>query len=137
MEQVGTVKQIIGTRAVVLVRRASACGENCARCKGGCAQTNISATVENRAGAVVGDRVKIETDTRRVILAAVLLYFVPCLVAIVCAAVAQGLGAHKVVVAIVTVAAFVTVFCIIQRLDKRIAPASYITKILSANNEKV
>ena len=137
MEQVGTVKQIIGTQAVVLVRRASACGENCAHCKGGCTQTNITATVENRAGAAVGDRVKIETDTRRVILAAVLLYFVPCLFAIVCATLAQGFGAQKVVVAIATVATFVTVFCIIQRLDKRIAPASYITKILSANNEKV
>lgn len=137
MEQVGTVKQIIGTQAVVLVRRASACGENCAHCKGGCTQTNITAKVENRAGADVGDVVKIETDTRRVILAAVLLYFVPCLFAIVCAIIAQGIGAHKSVVAIATIATFVTVFCIIQRLDKRIAPNSYITKILSANNEKV
>lgn len=137
MEQVGTVKQIMEREAVVLVRRASACGENCAHCKGGCTQTNITAKVENRAGAAVGDVVKIETDTRRVILAAVLLYFVPCLFAIACGIIAQGLGAHKAVVAIATVATFVTVFCIIQRLDKRIAPTSYITKILSANNEKV
>ncbi|MBO5930315.1 MAG: SoxR reducing system RseC family protein [Clostridia bacterium] len=137
MEQIGIVKQIIRTEAVVLVRRASACGENCAHCKGGCQPTNITAKVENKAGAAVGDTVKIETDTKGVILAAVLLYFVPCLVAIMGAVISRVLTPQKWVAALVSIFAFLAAFCVVQKIDKRIAPVSIISKIISANNEKV
>lgn len=137
MEQIGIVKQLIENEAEVLVKRASACGENCAHCKGGCQPTSITARVENKAGAAVGDTVKIETDTSDVILAAVLLYFVPCLIAIIGAVVAQMLTLQKWVTAIVAICAFLAAFCTVQKMDKRIAPKSIISKIILANNEKV
>ena len=78
-----------------------------------------------------------DSNTKSVILAALLLYFVPCLVAIIGAVISQELAPQKMVTAIVAIGAFLATFCVVQKMDKRIAPASYITKILSVNNEKV
>ncbi len=137
MEQIGTVQRLQGSQAVILVRRTSACGENCASCKSVCTKTTISAMAENPLGANVGDVVKIETDTKRLIFAAVLLYFVPLLLAMVCAVAAQNFSASKTVVTILAVAVFLAAFFVMQKQDKRLAPVSYITKIIQKNPEKV
>ena len=130
MEQIGTVKRLQGSRAEILVRRASACGENCASCKSVCTKTTISALAENPLGAAVGDVVKIETDTKRLILAALLLYIMPLFLAIVFAALAQSLFSSKTFAVVLATVVFLAAFFVIQKQDKRLAPVSYITKII-------
>ena len=134
MEQIGTVKRTDGQNAYVMVNRVSACGENCAHCKGGCTPTSVLAKAQNCVGADVGDTVKLESDTKKVIFAAFILYMVPVLVAILAAIVITSLTPRTGPLVIVTVNAFLATFLIIKGFDKKIAPTPVITKII---NKKV
>ena len=135
MEQIGTVLKTDGKKATVLVMRTSACGENCAHCKGGCTPTQMTAVAENLANAKTGDTVKIETDTKKVIKAEVILYFVPILCAIIGAVVASGFFKDSAVILCSVVSFFVSFF-IIRKFDKKLAPVPKITKIIDKKGVK-
>ncbi len=77
MEKVGFVKSLEGDYAIIEIRRASACGEKCASCKGGCAPTAVYARVKNNVNASVGQFVKLHTESKKVINAAFLAYMIP------------------------------------------------------------
>ena len=130
MEQIGTVKQAEGDKARIVVRRASACGENCAHCKGGCAPTTVETEAKNTAGARTGDVVKIETDTKAVVRAALVLYFVPCVLAICGAVLASNFFHSTAAAAAVFAVLFFASFAVINRLDKKLAPTPEIIKII-------
>lgn len=70
MREAGVVISCDGTRAEVTVLRHSACGENCASCKGGCAPTKTVITAENTAGAKPGDKVLMEMSDKKALGAA-------------------------------------------------------------------
>ena len=136
MEQIGTVKSVMGSMAEVKVHRVSACGENCAHCKGGCTPTDMVAKAENRVSAKVGDAVKIESDTGKVILAAFLLYMVPLLAAIIVSVVMSALGAKIGPLLIVTVNVFLGTILLIKGMDKKIAPTPVITRVIAEADQK-
>ncbi|SHK13779.1 positive regulator of sigma(E), RseC/MucC [Geosporobacter subterraneus DSM 17957] len=71
------VVEVKGNLAKVEVRRVSACGENCANCKGGCAPTNIYIEVINSIGAKQGEYVEIEMSTRTFLAAVLITYGLP------------------------------------------------------------
>ena len=77
MRQVGKVRRIDGDFAEVAVIRASACGENCVNCSGGCTPTENTVTADNVPGAIVGDTVVIEMATSSVLKAAFMVYILP------------------------------------------------------------
>lgn len=77
MEKVGFVKSLEGDEAIVEIRRASACGENCASCKGGCAPTAAYVRVKNHVNASVGQYVKLHSENKKVIKVAFLAYMIP------------------------------------------------------------
>lgn len=79
MEKIGFVKSLEGDEAIVEIRRASACGENCASCKGGCAPTAAYVRVKNHVNASVGQYVKLHSENRKVIKVAFLAYMIPFL----------------------------------------------------------
>lgn len=68
-------------RAEVSVHRQSACSHDCASCGGGCSelmvQSDVAVVAENLVHAAVGDTVTVETSTKGVLGAAVLVYLVP------------------------------------------------------------
>ena len=130
MDIIGTVIAVNKSSATVAVKRPTACGENCAQCHGGCQATTMTATAENVAGAKVGDTVKIETESRALIRAAIVLYLVPVVVTILIAALTYGSGMSNLYVMLLSVIAFFASFFIIKCFDKNLAPKSYITKIL-------
>lgn len=80
MTQIATVKRLLdGGRAEVRVRRPSACGHDCKSC-GGCgpdAMTQVTAVAENEAGARLGDTVRLESESRKVLGLAAVLYLMP------------------------------------------------------------
>ncbi len=80
MKEVAFVEKITGDRALVSVAKKSACGENCASCKGGCVPGERKLWAKNNMGAEVGDRVVLELDSSRVIYAAFLAYILPVVV---------------------------------------------------------
>ena len=79
MTQSGVVTKLVGkNRAVVSVKRGSACGASCASCGGSCSFKNIvTAEAVNTVKAAVGDSVTIESSTRKVLNVAFLVYIVP------------------------------------------------------------
>lgn len=130
MEIIGTVIAIDGENATVSVKRVSACGENCANCGGACETTKTTAVAKNTAGACVGDTVKIESESRDVIRAAVVLYIVPVLVTILIAALIFGLGLSDLYVFIFSALGFFASFLGIKFFEKKITPESHITKVI-------
>ena len=93
MTQIATVKRLIGeSQAEVLVRRQSACGHRCEAC-GGCgpeSAAQMTAMADNTLGARPGDTVRVESESRRVLGMAVVLYLVPFLLLFVGYLVATG-----------------------------------------------
>lgn len=129
MEIVGTVISTENNEATVAVRRVSACGENCANCKAGCETSTAVSTVENTVGAVAGDLVKIESDSAGVLRAAVILYIVPVLVAIISAVIAFSSNMRDIFAVALCVASFFASFFVIKAFEKKITPKSYITRV--------
>ena len=77
MNKIGIVTELSGTEAKVRIQRPSACGENCASCKAGCVPTENDVWAVNEAGAKTGDKVELEMQDKRVLLAAALVYIIP------------------------------------------------------------
>ena len=90
MKTTATVVEVNGTRATVETERVAACegchkaadGKTCSVCSlmGGNSR-KFRSVAENAACAVVGDRVTVETSSRRVLFYAALVFLMPVLVA--------------------------------------------------------
>lgn len=82
MDQIGFVEKIENNIATIMVRRASACGENCSSCSGTC---NIEGI---RIGTVVdenikaGEYVEIQSETTNILKYAFIAYLIPLLIMI-------------------------------------------------------
>ncbi|WP_432666079.1 SoxR reducing system RseC family protein [Wukongibacter baidiensis] len=77
MEKIGKVISTSGNIAKLEIRRASACGEKCGSCSGGCSSTGTFIEVENPLNAKPGQFVKIEVETKVVMKAAFIAYVFP------------------------------------------------------------
>ncbi len=79
MTQIATVEKILpGGYAEISVPRKSACGHDCEECAG-CGMTGaaIKAKAKNDAGASVGEKVVVESSTRRLLGVVALVYMLP------------------------------------------------------------
>jgi len=79
MTQQATVTRLLsGNRAEIRVDRQSACGHDCSTCKGcGMEGKPILVPADNPAGARPGDRVVVESDTKKFLGVAALTYLAP------------------------------------------------------------
>lgn len=130
MTQVGKVTAVYGGVATVEVRRASACGENCAQCRGGCSPTKHSATAKNTAGAAAGDMVRIETPDSAVLRSAMLVYFLPIIILFICYGIAQVLFKYTAVSVLAGLFGLCAGFFILRAVDRKNAPIPEITEII-------
>ena len=80
MKEEGIVKSVSGEFCSVVVRRKTACGDNCASCSGACKMNFGQVTAKNSAGAKAGDSVVIEMESNKVLFSAFLVYILPILV---------------------------------------------------------
>ena len=134
LQQVGTATDIKGNKAIVMLRRATACGESCGSC-GGCETTIRKVEAGNSVGAQVGQNVLMEMDDSRILIAAFLVYMVPIIMLFVGYVVGfsifskQGAGAASAIV-------FMLIsFVIVKLIDRRLKDSSNyqlnISKIIS------
>lgn len=130
MKQIGTVVEVNEDKATVAVRRASACGENCAMCKGECAPTLHKAQVLNSAAAECGDLVRIETADTAVLKSAFLVYFLPLVILFLCYGVAFSVSKNGATATIAALLGLGAAFFLLRALDRKNAPLPEITKIL-------
>jgi len=96
LKQNAVVTHIINERmAEVTVERQSACGHDCASCEGGCANPGIlKVTAKNPIGARDGDRVEIESSSRKILLIAAAVYLLPLFLLLLFYFLAQAFGAE-------------------------------------------
>lgn len=102
----------------VAVLRQSACGENCAHCKGGCTPGDTIITAENTAGAKVGDRVILEIPDRTGVKAAALVYMLPIIALVIGAIFAYSSGMTEgqiALISLVSMAAALVLVWVISR----------------------
>lgn len=109
MKQTAQVKEVVGDKALLLVKRQSMC-DGCHRESGcgGCAQI-LEVEVENTLHASVGDTVEIETPGGTVIAVAALVFLLPLLLAFAAYGIASILKAGETVPYLA--ALLTTVFC--------------------------
>lgn len=79
MQRTGTVRELDGEFARIVIKRQTACGENCANC-GGCSEKYNEVTARNEMGALPGDTVLIEMDDKTVLSAAFWVYIFPLMI---------------------------------------------------------
>lgn len=80
MKEEGFVKTVSKETCEVIIKRKTACGENCASCKATCSAKEQVCVAVNLAGAKVGDKVMVEMDSAKVLKSAFLVYILPILV---------------------------------------------------------
>ena len=134
MKQIGIIIQADTQTAVVQIKRATACGENCGNCSG-CETTLQRVEVSNPIGAEVGQVVCIEMDDRYILFAAFIVYIIPLIMLFL----GYGIGYfmwYKESLAIISgLLLMILSFLILKRLDGRLKRSlkyqNKITKILS------
>ena len=80
MNQIGEVSSVKGDFAEVIIKKESACGENCASC-GMCDMSKLrKVTVYNECGAKVGDRVEIVLESWKALTLAAITFILPLVI---------------------------------------------------------
>lgn len=77
MDQVGKIEKIDGNIATILVKRVSACGDNCASCSAACKQNGIKIQTEVTSDIEIGDYVEITTENGIMFKHILMLYGMP------------------------------------------------------------
>lgn len=96
MDQIGIVKEINEEKAIITIRRPSACGENCAGCTLSCDVSEVDVTIDKIDGIEVGDSVEITSDNVNVLKLSFILYGVPLVIFVMFIAIANAiLGGEK------------------------------------------
>ncbi len=76
MKQAGIIIDVQGNKAVVQIKRATACGEKCGQCSG-CETTINKVEAINPINAKIGQTVIMELPDANVLFAAFIMYIVP------------------------------------------------------------
>lgn len=134
MTQFAIIKKLTAPgRAEVEVLRGTACGDDCGSCEVCHYASKLRVEVDNAVGAQPGDRVEIETQSSRVLGAAVLVYVVPFLLFFLGYAAASALRFSEGYAMLMSFAFFalgLLVVVLVARRKKR-RPITYeITKII-------
>lgn len=83
MDQIGFVEKIEKNIATIMVRRASACGENCSSCNGTCNIKGIRIDTVVDGNIRAGEYVEIQSETTNILKYAFIAYFIPLLIMII------------------------------------------------------
>lgn len=99
MTQNAVVRRLVAGRAEIEVKRVSACGHSCEECGGGCSEMVRTGPVvvlaDNPLNAQPGDRVVVESSTRRVLGFAAVVYLLPIVLFFAGCFIAGALGAGE------------------------------------------
>ncbi len=122
MTQIATVEKLLDVGfAEISVPRKSACGHDCEECAGcGVTGTAVHARAKNPVGAKPGDKVVVESDTRKMLRIVALVYLIPVLLFLVGYVVTALLTATVAVQYIVATGGFLAGILIAIAYDRRL-----------------
>lgn len=110
MNKIGIIENVEGTKITVQIERDSSCGENCAMCNA-CPGKNMMITLDTDIKFSTGDKVKLETNTKYVLLSAFIVYILPIILLI------AGYAVHTLYLGLILM---VISFIILFFIDKKI-----------------
>ncbi|MGD9569277.1 MAG: SoxR reducing system RseC family protein [Sedimentibacter sp.] len=123
MDQVGKIEKIEGNKATVLVKRVSACGDNCKGCSSACDQPTITFETDFNGDYEVGDYVEITTENEVALKQIAILYGIPFLTMMATIGIVQMLllehPQRDLISAVASVASLVVAFFILKAYDKK------------------
>ena len=122
MREEGVVKKELGELCEVIVRRKTACGDNCASCGGSCKMNFQKVTAKNQVGAKAGDCVIIEMESKKVLLSAFLVYILPVLVFFISFFAVNKIYASNNLASCISAILTVAVFAITVLFDRKHKP---------------
>ncbi len=134
MKQKGTVIKTEGEKALVAIPRASACGEHCASCAGGCQSRGHNVWLSNPISAKAGDLVSIQAADSAVLLGAFLVYGLPLIIFFLAYGISFSLLKSQTVATTVSLLSLLVSFFLLRLVDQHLAPKPVITEILTVNH---
>ena len=125
----GVVVSLSGDSATVRICKSSACSHDCASC-GACQNPTFDTTVKNPIGAMVGDKVVISSDSKKILLISLIMYVLPVILLIIGAAGCESFNVSP-VWTIFTFAMIIGIwFVLIRTLNKRAHTEHTITEVI-------
>ena len=129
MTQTATVQRILGNgMAEIAVPRKSACGHDCEECAGcGISGSSVLTPAKNLIGAVPGEKVIVETDTRQLLGIVALVYSVPLVLFLVGYFASESVGNESIRYVIACVSFFLGMLpaIVVDRRMKKKGSVSY------------
>ena len=123
MDQVGRIENIEGNKAIISVKRVSACGENCKGCSSACKQPIVTFETDCTGDYEIGDYVEITTENEVALKQIAILYGIPFLTMMVTIGIVQLLllenPQRDIISAVASVASLVVSFFILKAYDKK------------------
>lgn len=114
MRKTGIVKSD-GKNAEVAIIRETACGENCAECKG-CTPSETVIIADNELGAQTGEKVVLEMQDKNAITAAFVAYIIPLAVLLAASGIVAYMGLGEGMSALLGYGAMAVCFLAIRRI---------------------
>lgn len=134
MQMTGTVRKTDGKTAYIVIKRESACGENCANC-GGCKNKTNEIAASNEINAKPGDTVTVEMEDGRVLMAAFMVYILPLIIFFTAYFIADMIFKIDMISIIFGIVLAILFYVILHFYDKK-QKEKYIHKIIEINDLK-
>lgn len=131
MTQKGTVIKTENNKALVAVPRASACGDHCASCAGGCQARGHNVWLENDVNAKPGDRVLLSASTASVLRGSLWMYCFPLILFFLGYGTVFSITESSGWATVASLLALSFGFLLLHFFDKRLAPKTKIIEILN------
>lgn len=125
MDNIGKIERIDGNKAVISVKRVSACGDSCKSCSSACKVNSVIVETEisEDEDINVGDYVEIKAENEVMLKHIVVLYGLPLLLMIVTVIIVQAILATRpdkdIISAIASLFSLIISFFLLKAYDKR------------------
>ena len=124
MDNVGRIEKIDGNKAVISVKRVSACGDNCKSCSSACKVNSVivETDIDVNEDINVGDYVEIRAENEVMLKHILVLYGLPLLLMIITVIIVQMLlkGPNKdIISAVASLFSLVISFYLLKAYDKK------------------
>ncbi len=129
----GKIVKTYEKKAIVRIRKSSACGHDCGECRV-CNNPEIEVEILNPINAKPGDTVTIGTDTGKVLLWAFLLYIVPIVGALVAYIISDCIGATGIQKTLFCIFFVLMWFAYMRYYNKNKVTQSYALEIVNEKN---
>jgi len=141
MDQIGTVKDIKNNKAIVSIKRPSACGENCAGCTLSCDVKQVNIELDTIDGINIGDSVEIVSENVNILKLSAILYGIPLAIMVTTIAFFWIIfqGKYQLISGLLGISSLIVSSIILKKYEEKVTktkgPVFTITRKVDSENE--